>query len=139
MKNKLFEIFEKVNHISLDNDQDKRDEIIKQFITFDDTELNLGGNIPKINISYNDDEAKKSKSFGGYVPNDMIIDIIGANRNLADILRTLGHELVHHKQNLEGKINAQSGETGSDEENEANAKAGILLRNFGKINDNIYE
>jgi Zn-dependent peptidase ImmA (M78 family) len=139
MKNKLFEIFEKVNHISLDNDQDKRDEIIKQFITFADTELNLGGNIPKINISYNDDEAKKSKSFGGYVPNDMIIDIIGANRNLADILRTLGHELVHHKQNLEGKINAQSGETGSDEENEANAKAGILLRNFGKINDNIYE
>jgi hypothetical protein len=139
MKNKLFEIFEKVNHISLDNDQDKRDEIIKQFITFADNELNLGGNIPKINISYNDDEAKKSKSFGGYVPNDMIIDIIGANRNLADILRTLGHELVHHKQNLEGKINAQSGETGSDEENEANAKAGILLRNFGKINDNIYE
>jgi hypothetical protein len=64
---------------------------------------------------------------------------VGVNRNLADILRTLGHELVHHKQNLDGKINAQSGITGSDEENEANAKAGVLLRKFGKINDDIYE
>jgi hypothetical protein len=32
-----------------------------------------------------------------------------------------------------------SGETGSVIENEANAKAGVLLRDFGKINDSIYE
>jgi len=139
MKNKLFEIFEKVNNIKLDSDQDKRDVIIKEFITFADKRLGLGGNIPKIEITYADGEAKKMHSFGGYSPYDMTISIVGANRNLADILRTLGHELTHHEQNLQGKINAQSGETGSDEENDANATAGVLLREFGKINDEIYE
>jgi hypothetical protein len=32
-----------------------------------------------------------------------------------------------------------SGETGSNIENEANAKAGVLLRNYGKSNEQIYE
>jgi Zn-dependent peptidase ImmA (M78 family) len=58
---------------------------------------------------------------------------------MADILRTLAHELVHHKQNLDGRINYESGETGSDIENEANAKAGVLLRDFGKKNNEIYQ
>jgi hypothetical protein len=47
--------------------------------------------------------------------------------------------LVHHKQNLDGRIDYESGETGSDIENEANAKAGVLLRDFGKKNNEIYQ
>jgi hypothetical protein len=58
---------------------------------------------------------------------------------MADMLRTLAHELVHHKQNVEGRIYNDSGETGSEIENEANAKAGVILRNFGKQNSMIYE
>ena len=61
------------------------------------------------------------------------------NRNMADILRTLAHELVHYKQLLDGALNSESGKTGSDEENEANAQAGVLLRDFGKVNPVIYE
>jgi hypothetical protein len=61
------------------------------------------------------------------------------NRNVADILRTLAHELVHRKQDEEGKIDYNSGETGSEVENEANAMAGVLLRDFGKTHENIYE
>ena len=61
------------------------------------------------------------------------------NRNMADILRTLAHELVHRKQDEDGRIDYESGETGSDIENEANAQAGVLLRDYGKIDNGIYE
>jgi len=36
-------------------------------------------------------------------------------------------------------LTIDSGETGSEIENEANAQAGILLRKFGKQNDEIYQ
>jgi len=58
---------------------------------------------------------------------------------MADILRTLAHELVHRKQEEDGRLTPTSGETGSPIEDEANAMAGVLLRNFGKINNGIYE
>jgi hypothetical protein len=51
-------------------------------------------------------------------------------RHPIDILRTLAHELVHYRQMKEGKITDDSGQTGSDEENEANAEAGVIMRNF---------
>ncbi|MFN9955946.1 MAG: hypothetical protein ACK55I_22850, partial [bacterium] len=57
----------------------------------------------------------------------------------ADILRTLGHELVHHRQNELGMLTMTSGETGSEIENEANVKAGIMMRDFGKTHEEIYE
>jgi hypothetical protein len=47
--------------------------------------------------------------------------------------------LVHRKQEEDGRLKINSGETGSPIEDEANSKAGVLLRNFGKINNNIYE
>ena len=58
---------------------------------------------------------------------------------MADLLRTLAHELVHRKQDEDGRIDYNSGETGSEIENEANAQAGILLRDFGKIDKEIYQ
>ncbi len=58
---------------------------------------------------------------------------------MADILRTLAHELIHRKQDEDGRLDPNSGETGSEIENEANAQAGILLRKFGEQNNNIYE
>jgi hypothetical protein len=54
-------------------------------------------------------------------------------------MRTLAHELVHHWQNEEGRIKPDSGGTGSDIENEANALAAVLMRNYGKQNPKIYE
>jgi hypothetical protein len=47
--------------------------------------------------------------------------------------------LVHRKQEEDGRLKINSGETGSPIEDEANAIAGVLLRNFGKINNSIYE
>jgi predicted ABC-type ATPase len=89
---------------------------------------------PKINyISNNPGE---QPSFGGYHPEKNEISVLTRNRHPIDIFRTIAHELVHHKQNLDGRIKdvALEGSTGSDIENEANSEAGKLMRWYGKAN-----
>ena len=92
-----------------------------------------------LTLSYNTNAARERSSFGTFNPENDKIWLYVGNRNMADILRTLAHELVHRKQHEDGRINYESGETGSEIENEANAQAGILLRNFGKLNKQIYQ
>jgi cytidyltransferase-like protein len=102
---------------------------------------NLGIQNPPRNLalSYDTAKAKEMRSFGYFDPNSNKIWVYCGNRNMGDILRTLAHELVHRKQDEDGRINYESGSTGSDIENEANAKAGILLRDFGKQHEEIYQ
>jgi len=63
------------------------------------------------------------------------------NRAIIDVCRSIAHELVHHKQNLEGRITNPEidGADGSDIENEANAVAGVIIRKWGRIHPEIYE
>lgn len=117
----------------------EREELIKLFIKYIGNELGILNNLPDITISNNIEDATELKSFGKYVPEDNTLLVVIANRNLADFLRTLCHELIHHKQYLDGVLSIDSGDTGSDVENEANAKAGVYLREFGKNNSKIYE
>ena len=113
--------------------------VIKEFIKFAVKELGMTRMPEGLTLSYNTDTAKSRRSFGTFDPNDGKIWLYVKNRNMADILRTLAHELVHRKQDEDGRIDYTSGNTGSEIENEANAQAGILLRKFGKNNKNIYE
>jgi hypothetical protein len=102
---------------------------------------NLGIQQPPtgLTLSYNTKDAQQRSSFGTFDTGNNKIWLYVGNRNMADILRTLAHELVHRKQAEDGRLDITSGETGSEIENEANAQAGILLRNFGKTNKHIYE
>jgi hypothetical protein len=50
------------------------------------------------------------------------------------VLRTLAHELTHYKQDSEDNLPPGAGETGTDQENEANANAGIVMRGFAGKN-----
>ena len=113
--------------------------IIKEFIKFAVKELGITRKPEGLTLSYNTDTARSRHTFGTFDPNDGKIWLYVKNRNMADVLRTLAHELVHRKQDEDGRIDYSSGNTGSEIENEANAKAGILLRKFGKNNENIYE
>jgi len=70
------------------------------------------------------------KTFGLYELDNDIIKIQIAKRHLMDICRTLAHELVHYKQRRDGK--EMNGNDGSDVENEANATAAILLRQYSQ-------
>ena len=139
-KERLFEMMKRVNKINEEVlSQEERNEITNKFVDFADNELDLKGNHPKINLSYDEKIAQDMKSFGRFIPETDEILVVASNRGIADILRTVAHEMVHHKQRIENKLNPNSGETGSPEENEANALAGALMRDFGKNNPIIFE
>jgi predicted nucleotidyltransferase len=114
---------------------DDRNDTIQDFVNFCTDTLSI--NAPKIKL--HTEPREDITSFGGYLPNEETLEVVVHNRNLADILRTVAHELVHHKQNLAGMLNASSGQDGSKHENQANAIAGVLMRIYSKNNPHIYE
>ena len=71
---------------------------------------------------------------------DKIICVYVKDRAIMDIMRSVAHELVHHHQNERGDLHGrpEEGADGSPIENEANAKAGEIIRIFGKQNREIY-
>lgn len=141
-KERLVEMMNKVNKITLNEEvlpENKKNTVIEEFMNFADNKLGLEGDLPEVTISYDPKEASGMKSFGIYTPSENTLRVVAANRNLADVLRTLAHEFVHHKQRKEGKLNPNSNEDGSEVENEANAQAGVLMREFGRENPIIFE
>ena len=56
-----------------------------------------------------------------------------------DVCRTLAHELVHYSQDLKNELeDDNAGATGSPQENEANAEAAVIMRNWGKKHPNLF-
>jgi hypothetical protein len=139
-KERLFEMMKRVNSLNETLlPMEEKIGVVGQFVDFVDEKLGLGEDMPKVRLSHDSEEAAKMKSYGRYVPETDEIRVVAVNRNLGDILRTIAHELIHHKQNKDGKLTPNSGETGSDVENEANALAGVLMREFGKNHPVIFE
>jgi len=123
--------------------QTSKDAIVNDFVKFVIDGIGIAKPYPKISLNNDTDFGAKNRSFGRFnVGSDEIV-VAMANRNLADALRTLAHELVHYKQKQEGRLelnNAdKSGADGSSIENEANAVAGVILRKYGKLNPDIYQ
>ncbi len=141
-KERLFEMIEKVNKITLTEailPKEEKEKVIDDFVKFVDEKLELNNDLPEIVLSDDEKEAVEMKSFGKYTPETNELRVVVTNRNLADILRTLAHELVHHRQRKDNRIDQNSNETGSEIENEANALAGVLMREFGQKNPIIFE
>lgn len=111
---------------------------IADFVNFSCEALQISEK-PKIIITKDRNWAVKRHSFGEYNASFGSITVYIRDRNVADVLRTLAHELVHHRQNELGMIKMGSGDTGSDIENQANAIAGILMREYGAMHKIIYE
>jgi hypothetical protein len=124
---------------SLRESTDNRKQTINEFIKYAVKELDISTSPKVIVLSKDQEKAQERSSFGSFDPSTNEIWIYIGNRNMADILRTLAHELIHHKQREDNQLQPDSGETGSEIENEANAKAGVLLRDYGENNKNIYE
>jgi len=116
---------------------DGTDEIVRDFVDFAGDRLGLE-RAPKIKLIRDPKQAAERKSFGGYMPGGGIEINIG-NRHIMDVLRTLAHEMVHHKQDINGELNDRSGEDGSPQENEANAKAAVIMRLWGKMNPELFQ
>ena len=110
------------------------DVILKRFIVFLKRELRLTYDIPYILID-DSDFAKKNMTFG--IMNGEIIYISVINRHPVDILRTVSHEFIHYKQVVDGKI--ISSNLGSPAENQANAKAGEIMRKYSKLHPELFD
>ena len=65
-----------------------------------------------------------------YDPNNHHITVNGKNRQFGDVLRSVAHEMVHHKQNVNGELGETVQDVGGNIEDEANARAGELLKSF---------
>ena len=109
--------------------------IIESFLLFAKKELNLK-KIPKINLTKDSNFAKEIGAFGRIKGKDNImIDVL--DRHPMDILRTIAHELVHYQQHERNQYG--SGHAGSVTEDEANAKAGELIRKFGNSHSQFFK
>jgi hypothetical protein len=109
--------------------------ILKKFIVFLKRELSLTIDIPYILID-DPDFSKKNRAFG-MMNSDGIVYISIINRHPLDILRTVAYEYVHYKQSI--KRVAMNPNPGSPSENEANAKAGEIIRKYGKLHPELFD
>jgi len=87
--------------------------------------------LPKIKL-LGDVETDHMPSFGKFSNDDRTIHLGIKNRHPNDILRTLAHEMVHYAQGQRDELDAGSGATGSPEEDQANAEAGVIMREFNQ-------
>ena len=111
------------------------DAILKRFLVFLKRELNLTIDIPYILID-DVDFSKKNMAFG-MMTNNGVIYISIVNRHPIDILRTLAHEFVHCKQSIKGST--MKSNPGSPAENQANAKAGEIMRKYGHLHPELFD
>ena len=94
--------------------------------------------LPKIKLVFNVPDTEQP-TFGKFENDKNLIWLAIENRHPLDIVRTLAHELVHYKQHILGHLGPHSGDTGSPEENEAHAVAGVIMRHFNKANPQYFE
>ncbi len=67
-----------------------------------------------------------------YNPESHLIRVYCKNRAIADICRSIAHEMTHMSQMLEGRIEFPVRDAGGQIEDEANSKAGEVLKLFAK-------
>ena len=124
--------------------------LIKQFIPFAQKHIGFD-KPPKLFLRRDGENAKNPLGKTAYYePSKKSITLYITGRHPKDILRSLGHELVHHKQNCEGKFDHENdmGEGYAQEnphlrqmEIEANRDGSMCLRDFEdglKKNNTIY-
>jgi hypothetical protein len=118
---------------------EKKRQIIKEFTAF--IVKKLGINSP-FTLRLLSERTPELKTYAYYSPADGLVCVYIKNRGCADVLRSIGHEFIHHKQNQEGRL--KQGESipdiGGPIEDEANSIAGQLVKEFGYSSKvNIYE
>jgi Zn-dependent peptidase ImmA (M78 family) len=113
--------------------------ILHDFVRFAAEDLELKS-LPKFDFKFDNSKSLQHKSFGGYQPGGEHITITVKNRHIMDVCRTLAHELVHYSQDLKKELeDDEAGTTGSPQENEANARAAVIMRNWGKRNPDYFD
>ena len=106
--------------------------LLEEFLNFANEQLEIDN---PYSVYFVEDKDNASDALGKtamYNPSTNSVYVYVTNRHPKDILRSIAHELMHHKQNCDGRLDKTYGE-GSDNleilEREAN-QAGYLVRQF---------
>jgi Zn-dependent peptidase ImmA (M78 family) len=104
---------------------------ILKFIKFVSDELALNQPFKVKLVKQRDDDLR---TYAYYNPTNGDVKIYCKDRGLADVLRSIAHELIHHQQNETGKLEMPAQDIGGEIEDEANSVAGQLVKKFGYQN-----
>ena len=119
--------------------EDTDDTLVHEFIQHTAMELGIDP-MPTIKLHTDPEWSTHNHSFGRYDPDTHTLNVSMPNRHILDVLRTTAHELVHCSQNQQhGRLPDDAGETGSDWENDANARAGIIMRDWANTHPEHFE
>ena len=114
------------------------ESVVQEFIQHTADRLGIQ-HLPKIIIHHDQDWSESNHSFGMYVPDRHELHVSLGDRHLLDILRTTAHELCHCAQHESEPLPDHAGDTGSAWENEANAVAGIVMRDFANSHPEYFQ
>lgn len=116
-----------------DNNKEKLDSFVK----FVKEQLELKS-VPTIKIQDNREGLKTTANYD-YTKENKLIRVSSKGRALVDVMRSIAHEMVHHKQFEQGRLDGpQPPDIGGDIEDEANAKAGQFIKMYAKKDPTIY-
>ena len=108
------------------------EEILRDFIDFCSKELELES-MPQVKLCRDPQWSVVNRTFGRYIDDRNLLEVAWGQRHIMDVLRTVAHELTHRHQHERESVPGDAGETGSSYENEANARAGILMRDYAGL------
>jgi hypothetical protein len=63
---------------------------------------------PKVMLLTEEQDEEVFIKTANYDPDERIVNLFIANRHPKDVLRSFAHEMIHHKQNIEGRLGAGS-------------------------------
>ena len=117
---------------------EKKESKLTEFVKFVKKELGIK-NMPEILVKATRDGLKTTANYD-YRQENKVVKVYGKNRALVDIMRSIAHELVHHKQYEDGRLDGpKPPDIGGEIEDEANAKAGQFIKMFSRMDETIYD
>lgn len=116
---------------------DRKKKLLNDFAKFAIKELKIK-TPPTIAIQNGRGKLKTTAAYD-YTKDDKVLKVNCKNRLIVDVLRSMAHELNHHKQWEDGRLKEKPPDIGGPIEDESNAKAGQLIKMFAKIDNTIYD
>lgn len=118
--------------------KDKEDVLdVSDFVNFAKKLLAIDDDV-KVELAFEKTPDLRTTAY--YHNSDHRVKVYVKDRAKIDVMRSIAHELVHHKQNIIGKLTdpEKDGADGSPIENEANALAGVIMRKWGRLHPEDY-
>ena len=116
---------------------DHKKEKLNNFVKFVKEELDIK-KMPTVVVQNHRKDIKTTANYD-YTKENKIIKVCMKNRALVDVMRSIAHELIHHKQWELGKLKVKPPDIGGEIEDEANAKAGQFIKMFALKDKKIYD